>query len=196
MRPQVYVMLKEPHAGRVKTRLGRDIGMVPAAWWFRHQVRRILRRLEDPRWDLILAVSPDIEGLESRIWPDHFDRVAQGTGTLGDRMKRIFQTAPKGPVLIIGTDIPDISKHHIRAAFRALGRSDAVIGPAPDGGFWLIGMTRLRAVHNQLFDKVRWSSEHTLKDTLKTLPDKRITYLETLEDVDTIDDLRALTQQG
>ena len=189
-------MVKEPQAGRVKTRLGRDIGMVTSAWWFRHQVKRLLRKIDDPRWDLILAVSPDIEGLESRVWPAHIPRIAQGDGDLGDRMKRIFQTAPNGPVVIIGTDIPKISKRHIADAFAALGRSDIALGPSPDGGFWLIGMTRFRAVAPQLFAKVRWSSEHTLNDTIKTLSGKRITYLETLDDIDTLDDLLALTQQG
>jgi len=54
----LIVMLKEPRAGRVKTRLGRDIGMVGAAWWFRHQVRRLLRRIDDPRWNVVLARGP------------------------------------------------------------------------------------------------------------------------------------------
>ncbi len=62
-------MLKEPRPGRVKTGLGRDIGMTAAAWWFRHQCRRLLRELDDPRWRLVIAVSPDAEGRASRIWP-------------------------------------------------------------------------------------------------------------------------------
>ena len=57
-RQSLVVMVKEPHPGRVKTRLGRELGMIAAAWWFRHQVARLLRRVEDPRWRLVLAVSP------------------------------------------------------------------------------------------------------------------------------------------
>ena len=52
-------MLKELHAGYVKTCLGKDIGMVDSAWWFRHQTRRLLRILRDPQWMITLAVSPD-----------------------------------------------------------------------------------------------------------------------------------------
>jgi glycosyltransferase A (GT-A) superfamily protein (DUF2064 family) len=53
------MMVKEPVSGRVKTRLGRDIGMVSAAHWFRLQALTAIRRLDDPRWDLVLAVTPD-----------------------------------------------------------------------------------------------------------------------------------------
>ena len=73
-RRRLVVMIKEPRPGRVKTRLGREIGMTAAAWWFRHQTRRLLRRLQDPRWELILSVAPDREALQSRVWPAHLPR--------------------------------------------------------------------------------------------------------------------------
>ncbi|MGX9356248.1 TIGR04282 family arsenosugar biosynthesis glycosyltransferase [Roseobacteraceae bacterium S113] len=182
-------MLKEPRPGRVKTRLGRDIGMVPAAWWFRHQTAALLRRLDDPRWELTLAVSPDHAGLQSRVWPLHLPRVAQGSGDLGARMGRLFRSLPPGPVCVIGGDIPGITAPHVQAAFRALGENDAVFGPAPDGGYWLIGLKRSAAVPKTLFEGVRWSSEHALADTRATLPGARIAEIATLRDVDTVADL-------
>ena len=112
-RQTLVEMVKEPRPGRVKTRLGRGIGMVAAAWWFRHQVARLLRRVEDPRWRLVLAVSPDTEGLASRVWPAHLPRMAQGRGDLGDRMGRIFRSLPPGRVCIIGADIPEIGRAHV-----------------------------------------------------------------------------------
>ena len=87
----VIVMLKEPRPGRVKTRLGRDIGMTAAAWWFRHQVTGLLRRIDDPRWRAVLAVAPDHAGLRSRVWPATFARMPQGAGHLGDRMARMLR---------------------------------------------------------------------------------------------------------
>lgn len=183
-------MLKEPHPGRVKTRLGRDIGMVPAAWWFRHQSGRLIARITDPRWQTVLAVSPDVEGLKSRVWPGHLKRVPQGRGDLGDRMARQLSLPTPGPVCVIGADIPGISRAHIAGAFAALGAADAVFGPALDGGYWLVGLKRVRAVPPRLFGGVRWSSEHTLNDTLASLSTPRVAFIDTLQDVDRACDLR------
>ncbi|MDO5756184.1 MAG: glycosyltransferase [Rhodobacterales bacterium] len=188
MRPTLVVMLKEPRPGRVKTRLGQGIGMVPAAWWFRHQTARLLRRMQDPRWRLVLAVSPDREGMSSRIWSSHLPRIAQGRGDLGARMARILR-GPQGPTCIIGGDIPGIRPCHIAAAFRALGNHDAVFGPASDGGYWLIGLRRGAAVPAGFLCNVRWSGPYALSDSIATLPGARIALVDTLRDVDTIDDL-------
>lgn len=184
-------MVKEPRPGRVKTRLGRDIGMVPAAWWFRHQTRALIRRLDDPRWHLWLSVSPDHAGLASRIWPAHLPRLAQGRGDLGQRMGRIFRAMPTGPVLIIGGDIPGVRATHIHHAFAQLGRNQTVFGPATDGGYWLIGMQRTNAVPATLFQNVRWSTRHAMTDTIASLPGQRIGFATTLRDVDTAADLSA-----
>ncbi len=184
-------MVKEPRAGRVKTRLGRDIGMTAAAWWFRHQSKALIRNLSrDPRWQTVLAVAPDVEGLNSRIWPSKIPRWPQGSGDLGDRMGRIFHCAPKGPVVIIGADIPHITPRLINDAFDALGRHDAVIGPAFDGGYWLIGLKRgVQPVPKALFQNVRWSHAETLNDTLRTLNTDAVKHIAALRDVDTVTDL-------
>ncbi len=188
-RQTLIVMVKEPRAGRVKTRLGRDIGMVPAAWWFRHAVRRLLRNVTDPRWDLLMAVSPDVEGLRSRVWPEHLQRIPQGRGDLGQRMAHLLALPQKGPVVIIGGDIPGVRRHHIADAFAKLGRKRAVFGPATDGGYWLVGLKRTTPPPRQMFKGVRWSTEHALADTLATMPGYAPAYAATLQDVDTAADL-------
>ena len=188
-------MVKEPRPGRVKTRLGRDLGMTAAAWWFRLQSRALLRRVQDPRWQLVLAVAPDRAGMTSRVWPAHLTRWPQGRGNLGDRMGRMLRGAPPGPVCVIGADIPGITAAHIANAFNALRANDAVFGPAHDGGYWLIGLKRSRPIPPRLFANVRWSTEHALADTITTLPNHRIAQIATLKDVDTIDDL-PMTNRG
>ena len=192
MRSKLVIMVKEPHPGRVKTRLGRDIGLTASAWWFRHQTRALLRRIEDPRWDTILAVAPDVEGLTSRIWPAHLPRVAQGRGDLGHRMSRLLRGLPTGPVCIIGADIPDITRPRIAEAFKALSDHEAVFGPAPDGGYWLIGMKRARPPRADILTNVRWSSEHALTDSTRSLGDLSIAHVANLRDVDTVDDLQTV----
>ncbi len=183
-------MLKEPRPGRVKTRLGREIGMRPAAWWFRMQALSLLRRIRDPRWDVVLAVSPDRAGLHSRVWPGDLRRIAQGNGDLGARMARAMYRLAPGPVCVVGADIPALGKVQIAAAFRALGDHDAVFGPAPDGGFWLVGLKHPRHAPRGLFKGVRWSSEHALADSLATLGNLRVAQIQSLRDVDTAADLR------
>jgi len=195
---QLFIMVKEPRAGSVKTRLGRDIGMTNAAWWFRHQTQALFRALgRDARWQSILAVSPDWEGLQSRVWPGYLPRWPQGRGNLGDRMAAIFRDAPHGPVVIIGADIPGVTPALIEKAFRALGDHDAVFGPAPDGGYWLVGLKRgACAIPAGLFQDVRWSTEHALADTVATLGDARVAYIDTLQDVDHACDLALIKYDG
>ena len=181
-------MVKEPRPGRVKTRLARDIGAVPAAWWYRHQVRALLRRLEDPRWRLVLAVAPD-GARRSTVWPAALPRWPQGGGDLGARMARMLRRAAPGPACLIGSDIPGVRRTHVAQAFAALGRTDAVFGPAPDGGYWLIGLKAPHRPPPGFLRGVRWSSAEALGDSRATLGRARIVEVETLADVDTAADL-------
>ena len=193
MQRTLVIFLKEPRPGRVKTRLGREIGMTGAAWWFRHQAARLIRRLgRDPRWRTVLAVSPGREGLASRVWPARLARWPQGKGDLGARMGRAFGAMPPGPVIIVGADIPALRPAHVAEGFRLLGRHDAVLGPAPDGGYWMIGLRRGgRAAPAGLFGGVRWSSPHALADTVASLAPLDVGFAATLGDVDRAADLRA-----
>ncbi len=196
MQRTLVIFLKEPRPGRVKTRLGREIGMVGAAWWFRHQAARLIRRVgRDPRWRTVLAVSPGRQGLASRVWPAHLPRRPQGPGDLGDRMGRALRAMPPemppGPVIIIGADIPGLRPAHVAEGFHLLGRHDAVLGPAPDGGYWMIGLKRGgRAVPAGLFRDVRWSSPDALADTVATLAPLETGFAATLRDIDEAADLR------
>ncbi len=191
-------MVKEPRPGRVKTRLGATIGMTSAAWWFRHQSKQLIRKLGfDPRWHCTLSVSPDHEGMSSRIWPNGIARMKQGQGDLGVRMKRIFQHAPPGPCLIIGADIPNITPALIWTSFNALKTKDAVIGPAADGGYWLVGLNRnSRAIPQKLFEDVRWSGPFAMEDTIASFGPSRIGYTATMTDIDTEADLIALSRSN
>lgn len=181
-------MVKPPLAGRAKTRLAREVGAVEAAAFYRHTSRAVIRRLaSDPRWQTVLAVTPDVD-IGARFWPGSIARVAQGGGGLGVRMQRPMNHLPPGPVVLIGTDIPAVRPSNIAEAFRLLGENDVVFGPATDGGFWLVGQRRTpRAV--DAFRGVRWSAAETLSDTLRNLESHRVGMAATLSDVDDAADL-------
>jgi hypothetical protein len=105
----------------------------------------------------------------------------------------VFRVAGRRPVCIIGSDIAELERAHIARAFRALGSSDIVFGPAPDGGFWLVGVKNGWWTPKALFEGVRWSSAHALSDSAASVPGLRLAYVDRLHDVDTADDLRMTT---
>jgi uncharacterized protein len=182
-RCRLVVMAKVPAAGRVKTRLAGEIGIGMATAFARHAIGVTLARLANPgAWQMTLALAPDCAADRSP-GPAGITRVGQGAGDLGRRMQRIMNRMPPGPVVIVGTDIPELRASHIRQAFRLLGRHDAVFGPASDGGYWLVGLRRRPRIL-RLFAGVRWSSPHALADTLANLDGLAIARLETLSDVD------------
>jgi len=189
----LVVFAREPRLGTGKRRLARELGDV-AAWRFhRLTTARLLHRLAgDPRWRTWLAVTPDgAVNRPGRLWRAPVSVIPQGRGDLGDRLARAAHTLPKGPMVVIGADVPDVRPRHVARAFDRLGRDDAVLGPADDGGYWLIGLKRRPAVRAP-FDGVRWGGPHALADTAANLERAglRIGYLDTLSDVDTAADLR------
>ena len=186
----LVIMAKSPLAGRVKSRLARDVGVVAATAFYRHASRATIARLAaDSRWRTVVAVAPDRD-VAAPHWPRNISRIAQGPGDIGARMQRLLECMPPGPVVVIGTDVPGIERSHIATAFQLLGDHDAVFGPAEDGGYWLVGQRRtprpLRA-----FTGVRWSSEHALADTLARHRRHRTAFVARLADVDTGADLAA-----
>jgi hypothetical protein len=189
--PTVCLMVKAPRPGRVKTRLAREIGEMAAVRFHRHNTATVIRRLRDPRWRLMLAVAPEAVDA-ARWWPRDLPRVSQGPGDLGARMAHVFAQAGTGPALIVGSDIPGITAGRIAAAFGALRGADAVIGPAPDGGYWLVGLRRGPGPRG-MFDGVRWSGPHARADTIANLEARglRVALADELSDVDDAASYRA-----
>lgn len=187
-------MAKLPVAGRVKTRLAREIGTAEATRFYRATMAAVVSRLaSQPFWETILAVSPDT-GVASPMLPKRLARVPQGGGDLGARMHRPMRLLPPGPVCLVGTDVPAIRPADVRRAFRALGRHDAVFGPAEDGGFWLVGFRRRPLVRNP-YRGVRWSSATALADVLANLGGVRVATTTRLFDVDSPADLQRLSDR-
>jgi uncharacterized protein len=183
-RPLLIIMLKAPVMGLVKTRLARDIGLAEATRFARISARTITLRLaRDTRWRTVLAVAPDND-IASRRWFARCPIIGQGRGDLGARMGRLLAPALR-PAILIGADIPGVSSAIIARAFDTLRRSDAVFGPAEDGGYWLVGLNR-GAPKGDVFGNVRWSTPHALADTLANFERSRVGFATRLADVDDV----------
>lgn len=183
-------MARAPALGQGKTRLARDAGRLSALRINRMLQARTMRFARDTRWKTVLVVTPErARGVSlPGVWPRSVRRATQGGGDLGTRLARAMNRV-RGAVAVIGTDSPEIGERDIALAFRALGRAPVTIGPARDGGFWILAARRSRDV-SRAFEGVRWSSAHTLADVVARLT-VDVVRLRTLDDVDTLEDWRA-----
>ena len=191
----LVIFVRAPQIGALKRRLAKDIGAFAAWRFYRGTANALLRRVSDPRWRCWLAVTPDRFAVSARFWHGRCSRFGQGAGDLGRRMAAPARDLPPGPVVIVGSDIPGLSRAHVAAAFAKLSTTDFVFGPAADGGYWLAGYKRQPTHENlqsTLFRGVRWSTRYALEDTLANVPPHRsVALLETLHDIDTGEDFAA-----
>ncbi len=185
-RGRVVIFARAPRLGAVKRRLAKEVGGDVAWRFYRRTLDAVTRRLAaDPRWHTALAVTPDSARLTPAPWLPGVPRRAQGPGDLGARMARAIRALAPGPVVIVGSDVPDIGPAQVAAAFAALGRHDAVFGPSPDGGYWLIGWRGRRSLPSGALEDVRWSGAHARADSMASLgPGVSIALVDELEDVD------------
>jgi uncharacterized protein len=185
----VVLFAKAPRLGTVKRRLAAGVGDAAALAFYRATLAEVARRLgADPRWTFWIAVTPDRAASAARAWrfglrrPPRLRR--QGAGDLGRRMGCVLTDLPPGPVVIVGSDIPDLDRRHVAAAFARLGAAEVVFGSAPDGGYWLVG-ARGAARQSEMFRGVRWSTGHALSDTQANVPrNRKVASLEELADID------------
>lgn len=193
-RPTVILFARAPRLGTVKSRLARGIGQRAALRFYTTTLAAIARPVaRDRRWRTLLATTPrGARAQWSRFVPRTTAREPQRPGDLGARMLGAMRRHRFA--ILAGSDIPELRTADIAAACRALGRADAVFGPADDGGYWLVGMGPRRPARP--FAGVRWSSEHALADTLANFRGRRVVLLRRLHDVDTVEDLAAIRGAG
>jgi len=190
-RARILLFAKAPVAGRVKTRLVPALGEEGAARLARRMLCATLREAQASGLDVELCGEPD-----ARLWGPVSLGVAlsaQGEGDLGERLSRASRRtiAAGAPVLLIGADCPALDAARLRAAAAALERHDAVLHPARDGGYVLLG---LRRFDPSLFDGIGWSGPDVAAQTIARIRALGWTLdlRETLADVDAPADLAAL----
>ena len=187
--PRIIIFMKAPRAGFVKTRLADTIGPKNACDAYCKLVNTLIGTLTDLPHVEIRFTPDDAESEISQWLCEGWTAVPQGEGNLGQRMHRAIGQA-KCPAIVIGSDCPAIKLTDITIARKALAKHNVVLGPAIDGGYWLIG---LQAPCPTLLDGIRWSANNVLKETL-TRSEKAglsVYLLRELADVDTAEDLAA-----
>jgi len=178
MRPLLIIFVKAPRIGKAKTRLAADIGKTHAWRHYRAMTSQIMRNVTSDKWDTILSVTPPSFLGRVPAWRD-LPQYAQVDGSLSPRLVQAFSS--KGPVVVVGSDSPQVTRADINLAFRSIRPGNFVFGPADDGGFWLMGA--YGPVPKKAFENVRWSTENTLADLKRNLSGD-IETLRTLTDVD------------
>ena len=199
MHGTLLVFLKNPQPGQVKTRLAAAIGADRAASLYREWIGQVLRQLQPVRGMVRLVGYFEGGQFETfAAWHDLVDLWRpQPEGHLGTRLEHGFQRAHRdaGPVLAIGTDCLEIDAGLVLDALAALESSDVVLGPAADGGYYLIGTSRHLP---GLFDEIRWSSPHASADQLARcrLHGWSTALLAQRGDIDTLEDWEAYLERS
>ncbi len=191
MRRVLLIFIRNPKLGQVKTRLARTVGDEEALRIYQLLLGKTRHAALDATVERWLLYSDVVD--ESDAWPmPDVRKMVQSPGDLGARMEQAFQAtfaAGAQQAVIIGSDCPDLTGAIIDAAFQALDTDDFVLGPVPDGGYYLLGM---RALEPRLFRDIAWSTDTVGSTTLERIAaaGKSCTLLPTLTDVDTEEDWR------
>ena len=190
------MFVKAPEPGRVKTRLAASIGDAPAAELYRAFLTDLIERFRKTGDRRVLAYAPaddttceffrQLGGCNYELWQ-------QPDADLGTRMKKFFEAFGPEPVVLIGSDSPTLPSNFPDLAFGMLRHHDLVLGPATDGGVYLIGLNQQQRTW-PIFDGIDWSTARVLDQVMRRLIelDARVEALPPWYDIDDPTDLAFL----
>ena len=185
----IIVFVRTPELGKVKTRLAKAIGDQAALTIYKLLLKHTATVLHELSFDKVVYYSEKIENND--FWKASlFEKKLQKGADLGERMQHAFETAfDRGykKVLIIGSDLFELTSTLIISALEALETYDISIGPSLDGGYYLLGMKEL---HPAVFKNKKWGTDSVLENTLQDLKQQNVKLLEALNDIDTFEDLQ------
>jgi len=196
----ILFFLKYPTRGQVKTRLSAKLGSQTAIGLYKNFILDILSTLRKLNLPFKIFFYPGVAQEKLTEWlGQQYSYVPQCGKDLGERMKNAFLHTFDNfsRIVIIGSDSPDLSQDFLRQAFRSLDTHDVVIGPASDGGYYLIGFSK-KAFLPEAFDNISWSTDSVFEQTVNVLNQHRrkIYFLPQWYDVDTLDDLKSLLSRN
>lgn len=185
---RLIIFTRNPELGKVKTRLAKTVGDEMALKIYQFLLDKTQEVAQKVSSDKAVFYSEKI--VDNDNWnPEIFQKHLQIGSDLGIKMQYAFeQSFEKGyeKVAIIGSDLYDITPQIIENAFEKLTSTDVVLGPAKDGGYYLLGM---KAIRKPIFQHKKWGTATVLQETLEDLKDKKVSLLEELNDVDVFEDI-------
>jgi rSAM/selenodomain-associated transferase 1 len=195
MNNKILLFVKYPNNGAVKTRLAESVGERTASALYQCFVDDILTTLSGINAQILICYYPVHLKDKMVTWlGSQYGYIPQIGESLGERLQyccnmSLNEGAEK--IIVLASDIPEISEEIIKKAFSQLEDNDMVIGPSDDGGYYLIGF-RKKSYDNNIFEDISWSSRLVFKETLDKMDgyQKRYFILDTLNDMDTIGDIR------
>lgn len=189
----VMVFTRNPELGKVKTRLAKTIGDEGALKIYKFLLAHAEKTIRQVSGDKAAYYSEKVR--ENDLWNSTIYQKHQQKGNdLGARMQNAFTNgfnANYDKIVIIASDLYTITATHIEDAFKQLDKHDVVIGPSPDGGYYLLGMKQL---HKQIFTERAWGTDTVLASTLSNLKNINVHLLEELNDIDTYDDIKDIPE--
>ena len=185
----LLIFTRNPELGKVKTRLAKDLGDQSALDIYKFLLGHTVAITE--ALPIIKEVHYSEKIYENDIWDASIYQKKQQVGEdLGDRMLHAFAEGFKNGysnIIIIGSDMYDITSEELMAAFKELDTKEFVIGPAEDGGYYLLGMHKLKPA---IFVNKEWGTNTVLRETLKDLKGENFSLLEEKNDVDYYSDIK------
>lgn len=185
----LLIFTRNPELGKCKTRLAATIGKEPAFEIYKFLLSHTEQITRNVKGDKQVYYSEEI--WENDQWDDKvFHKKLQKGKNLGERMQYAFEQGFKDgyeKIIVIGSDLYDITTADIENAFLSLNDTDYTIGPAEDGGYYLLGMKKLLS---SLFENKDWGKSSVLKNTLENLNNKEFVILPIKNDVDTYEDIK------
>ncbi len=191
----LIIFVKYPQEGKVKTRLADDLGEERATEIYSYMAETIIKNVSPSgRYRTAIFFDPPERETEIRKWigGKHGDSfIPQKGNDLGEKISNAFESVFSGgadKAVIIGTDCVEVSEETVKDAFDSLDETDAVIGPAEDGGYYLLG---LKSYAPEIFRDIAWSTDRVLDQSIERINERGLSLklLETLTDIDTVNDL-------
>lgn len=193
----LIIFIRYPELGKIKTRLAKDLGEKKTFDFYKSIVKETIKKLKSSSWDTIIYCADMIDKSKISLWLDIPERFIfkQNKNHLGSKMYNAFYELKDSykKTILIGSDCPTITKEIILNSYIDLNKNDSTIGPAEDGGYYLVGFKNsILDKAKDVFEDINWSSGKEYTETISNFQNLKLTFTNQseLNDIDDINDYK------